>query len=212
MTGSPSRKSCGIYVIWNYTTSKAYVGSSVNIDARLIAHRSSMRGNRHYNDHLQFAYNKYGEPSFSYNVLEVCNPEDRIVREQFWVNEYNSSDERYGYNILKDVRETRSGCKNSEEVKRKISESLKKRWRENPHIMKERSLKMKGKAPPIERSLAGVAKRAKEFKFLSPSGNIVSGKNIAKFSKEHGLPESVMGPLARGVYPPGSFKGWKIAP
>lgn len=84
---------CGIYMIINYVNNYRYVGSSKNLSQRLWEHRANLRHNKHDNPHLQNAWNKYGEKSFNYVILEKCNEEERYEREQYYVNvlkpEYN---------------------------------------------------------------------------------------------------------------------------
>lgn len=84
---------CGIYMITNYVNNKRYIGSSKNIAQRLWTHRSNLRHNRHSNEHLQNAWNKYGEENFNFTVLEKCKIENQYEREQFYVDllkpEYN---------------------------------------------------------------------------------------------------------------------------
>lgn len=211
LTMAPSEGACGVYVIWNFSSNKAYIGSSKDIDRRMFCHRCLLRKGNHYNRHLQAAYAKYGESSFAFNVLEVCSPELRIKREAYWIKEYQSAKEEFGYNATDNPTATKTGSPTPDEIKKKISHSLKKRWEMNPEIMENRSLKMRGIAPPIERSLAGAKKRAVAYRLISPSGDLVEGKNIAQFCRERGLPETLIGQLARGKYPPGVYKGWKNA-
>lgn len=84
---------CGIYIIINTVNNHRYVGSSVNIKRRLENHRADLRHNNHANAHLQNAWNKYGENSFIFSVLEKCSKDNRFVREQYYVDilkpEYN---------------------------------------------------------------------------------------------------------------------------
>lgn len=47
----------GIYKI--IINNKVYIGSSFNIQKRLIQHKSDLKNNRHDNQYLQNAYNKY---------------------------------------------------------------------------------------------------------------------------------------------------------
>lgn len=56
----------GIYKI--VINNKAYVGSSFNIERRIIQHKSDLKNQRHDNPHLQNAYNKYNE--FNFEILE----------------------------------------------------------------------------------------------------------------------------------------------
>ena len=58
----------GIYKIENKVNGKIYVGQSIDIDTRWYNHRNELNGNRHYNEHLQNAWNKYGEDNFSIQI------------------------------------------------------------------------------------------------------------------------------------------------
>ena len=84
---------CGIYMITNYVNNKRYIGSSKNIAQRLWTHRSNLRHNTHSNEHLQHAWNKYGEENFNFTILEKCTIENQYDREQYYVDllksEYN---------------------------------------------------------------------------------------------------------------------------
>jgi len=88
----------GIYKITNLVTNKVYIGSAKNIDARIKAHISKLKGNFHINKHLQSSYNKYKEENFKFEIIrEVSNS---ILRraEQFYINKYQSINPKYGYN------------------------------------------------------------------------------------------------------------------
>src|SRR5713101_4847321 len=75
----------GIYKICCLTTVGFYVGSAVNLRRRWIAHRAQLRRNGHFNKKLQRTWNKHGEQSFRFEVLEfVLFPELLTDREQHW--------------------------------------------------------------------------------------------------------------------------------
>ena len=61
---------CGIYKITNTANGKVYIGSSVDVHGRFNCHRSDLRNNRHGNQHLQNAWNLYGENSFVFEIIE----------------------------------------------------------------------------------------------------------------------------------------------
>lgn len=92
---SKNLKRSGIYMIINTINGKRYIGSSKNIQQRLQTHRSNLRHGYHGNEYLQNAWNKYGENNFEYSILEFCSEEERIKREQYYVDtlkpEYNIS-------------------------------------------------------------------------------------------------------------------------
>lgn len=74
----------GIYYIRHIVSRKVYIGSSNNIKKRIQHHISELRKNKHKNNYLQNAYNKYGEESFEFGIVELC--EDLIKNEQYWLN------------------------------------------------------------------------------------------------------------------------------
>jgi group I intron endonuclease len=87
ITNSLNGKS-GIYCIINIKNQKRYIGSSKNLQTRLLKHRSLLRHNKHENARLQNGWNKYGEDNFDYYILEFCNGEDNLCkREQFYIDE-----------------------------------------------------------------------------------------------------------------------------
>lgn len=66
-------KVSGIYCIENKINNKTYIGSSKNLYQRLLKHFALLRHNKHENAHLQSAWNKYGEESFEWFILELCD-------------------------------------------------------------------------------------------------------------------------------------------
>lgn len=79
---------CGVYVIYNKKTHKRYIGSSKDIFFRLRVHFSKLKNNKHVNEHLQSAYNKYGAESFDFNILEECLQLELLNKEQHYINLY----------------------------------------------------------------------------------------------------------------------------
>lgn len=116
---SKELKRCGIYMIVNLVNGNRYIGSSKNIQQRLQTHRSELRHQYHCNDHLQNAWNKYGEKNFDYSILEFCEEDIRISREQYYVDTLTPE-----YNISVDIVELPS---NSEESRAKLSRVRKQR-------------------------------------------------------------------------------------
>lgn len=81
-----AEKISGIYEIVNAVDGKRYVGSAVSIRKRWKEHRAALRRGDHANIHLNRAWNKYGEGSFIFRVLEHCDPIRLIEREQYHIN------------------------------------------------------------------------------------------------------------------------------
>lgn len=57
-----------VYAIQNKVNGSAYIGSSVNLDVRIKTHFRSLKRGNHFCDHLQRAWDKYGETSFDVKV------------------------------------------------------------------------------------------------------------------------------------------------
>lgn len=104
-------KKIGIYCIKNSITNKNYVGSSINILGRLYKHRALLRHNKHQNSYLQNSWNKHSEEYFTCFILEICNIDELIVKEQFWIDKLGD------YNLTKEVIR----LKLSDESKQKMS-------------------------------------------------------------------------------------------
>jgi len=110
----------GVYLIHNSVRSKNYVGSAaISIKGRLSNHVSCLRGGYHGNDYLQKAWNKYGEEAFEFYVLELCEPEKCVEREQQWIDYYEASNRDLGYNISPTAGNT-LGVKHSKETRARV--------------------------------------------------------------------------------------------
>lgn len=66
------KKYSGIYAIYCKSTHKVYIGKSVGIRDRLMAHRSFLKRNTHVNPYLQNTWNKHGEGNFTFIPLLLC--------------------------------------------------------------------------------------------------------------------------------------------
>ena len=91
----------GVYKITNTLDGKIYIGSALNLDTRFKEHISAARANRHSSRHFQHAFNKYGEHSFQFSIIEECLPKIRLDREQHHLDFFKSYDHDIGYNIAK---------------------------------------------------------------------------------------------------------------
>lgn len=112
-------KLSGIYCILNTKTKKIYIGSAINLRNRIYQHKNHLKYNKHPNIHLQRAWDKYGEKSFNFSIIEICWPIDLLKREQLWINYFKSYDIDFGYNIL-EIAGSRLGSKHSEKTKEKL--------------------------------------------------------------------------------------------
>lgn len=142
-----------VYKITNDVNGKYYVGSTIDPKSRMTHHFASLRNGTHHSIHLQRAFNKYGEEHFHFEIIETCDADKRLEREQYYLDQidfsgeecYNESPiatncvlsgEKNGMWGKRGKDNPNYGRRNSEEVKKKISESAKKvvktkEWREN---------------------------------------------------------------------------------
>lgn len=128
MSCLPTLFKTGVYKILNTITKERYVGSASRIGksnslsgfyVRFEKHKSLLKSNKHYNIHLQRAYNKYGENNFNFNVLSICPPEYCIKLEQWFLDNLKPE-----YNIRK-IADSNKGIKFTAEHKEKLSKSIK---------------------------------------------------------------------------------------
>lgn len=125
----------GIYQIYNPINEKRYIGSSINIARRLKEHRRNLIAQRHHNQHLQNAWNKYGD-LLEFKPLEYCEPDQLLELEQQYIDYYNSADRRFGYNIDAIANHASPGFHLSEETREKISKAQTGRKRTPEEIEK----------------------------------------------------------------------------
>ena len=118
---------CGIYRL--SVAEHSYIGSSKNLYARLNEHRVDLYNGNHGNPFLQKVVNKYGLEAIVIDILELCEPEDRTIREKYWITTLSSD-----MNLKDPVT-----CELSEESRRKVSESLKKGYEIGRHTKRFQS-------------------------------------------------------------------------
>lgn len=89
-----------IYKIVNTVNGKFYVGSTTNTRERFRTHRNRLRGNRHHCGHLQAAWNKYGENSFIFHVVETI-PDGQSLQdaEDVWLQEHVGKEHCYNHGL-----------------------------------------------------------------------------------------------------------------
>lgn len=181
-----------IYEIINIKNLKRYIGQSIERNnRRLNTHRYLLNANKHYNPHLQSAWNKYTSDFFMFNKIEFCNSLKELnTAEAKWISYYKSDDRKYGYNV-------KLGGENfgkiADETKKKIGNAN----RGNHHTSYQR------------------AKWAKEKRLndypryvISPDGRRYKVDNVRGFCKIHNIDRSnFMQMLKKDVI---HSKGWRL--
>lgn len=80
----------GVYSIRQIGTGRCYVGSSAKVKYRLAQHLAQLRGGKHHSAFLQRAFDKHGEAAFEFVLLEQCEIDALVAREQFYIDTLNS--------------------------------------------------------------------------------------------------------------------------
>jgi group I intron endonuclease len=125
----------GIYKIICEANNKFYIGSSQNINARIKCHFKQLRQNKHHNPHMQSAFNQYGESSFKYEIVEICNINILLEREQNWMDNTQCYNREIGFNnCIKSDRPL--GYKHTVENKQLMSDLKKGSKLSQDHINK----------------------------------------------------------------------------
>jgi len=119
-----NRKKSGIYKWNNLISGRSYIGSSVSLSRRFTQYYSFNYLTNSLNNSSSMIYKallKYGYSNFSLDILEYCEPNILISREQYYLDLLKPE-----YNILK-IANSCLGNKRSEKTKLLISNTLKNR-------------------------------------------------------------------------------------
>ena len=111
-----------IYKIQFKNPNKIYIGSTIqNFNKRRNVHLCRLRKNIHTNKHLQNSFNKYGEKSFNFEIIEkIDNFKIAIERETYWYYEFQKRGYKL-YNCYPPENPPMLGKHHSKEAKRKLS-------------------------------------------------------------------------------------------
>lgn len=112
----------GIYSIKNKVNGKIYIGSSNNIQKRARKHLQLLRKGNH-SQHLQNAWNLYGENNFEILVLALCSyssgRENLIALEQKFLDDCRPFHGENGYNSSIEAKR----CVHTNQSKEKLKQS-----------------------------------------------------------------------------------------
>jgi len=87
----------GVYMIKNLITGERYIGQSIKPYGRRVQHFSNLSYNTNQisNPQLQEAMKQYGKTYFVFGVLEHCDKEELLAKEQYYIDlykpEYNAN-------------------------------------------------------------------------------------------------------------------------
>lgn len=125
-----------IYQIKNLVNGKIYIGSAFNFHKRIHTHKHHLKEKKHPNKHLQASYDKHGIENFKFEVIEECQKENLIEREQYWLDTLkpifnvckiagNTSGRKLSNFSIEKMKNKLKGRKHTEEAKLKMSQSRK---------------------------------------------------------------------------------------
>ena len=113
----------GIYGIYCLINDKIYVGSAINIHARITRHKYYLKNRKHHSLKLQRAYDKYTINEFRVIVLESSSIEELLDKELEWITILNSYHD--GFNCTDICRKPKNFKLSSEQINKRVNQSFK---------------------------------------------------------------------------------------
>jgi len=108
-------KESGVYKITS-PTNRIYIGSSKNLYSRYCYYRNNNAPNQTI---LNYSFNKYGFENHKFEILEICKEDERLFKESFYGNLYNSLSSNGGLNLII-PKSNQKPAQYSEELKEKF--------------------------------------------------------------------------------------------
>jgi group I intron endonuclease len=173
----------GIYCWRNLVNDKIYIGSaSVYFADRKKSHLYKLRHNVHPNKHLQSSWNEYGENNFIFEILEECEPDKCVEREQYWIDTLQATNKELGYNLRAEAS-SNLGFKHSEETKKQMSIS------HTDIVFSDEHCYNSGKA---KRGENNTLHKLTEKDVLDIVKILVSGEKVYKIAKDYNVASSTI--------------------
>lgn len=176
-------KRSGIYQIKCNKNGKIYIGQTIDLDRRLYDHLRNLRRGTHHNNYLQNAFNKHGEESFEFSVLQECPANDLDKAEKEWITKLDSMNRLVGYNL-------ESGGNPGKEVSEETKE--KKRGKNNPMFGKKLS---KQHIDTLRSRNRGLHTELSESDVANIKERLAAGESISCLTKEYKLTRSAVGKI-----------------
>lgn len=166
----------GVYRIVHIASGKTYIGSAADIATRWSQHRHMLRQGNHHSAYLQRAWDKYGEQSFVFEVIEEVSMNSCIEREQYWIDTLQPT-----YNVYP-LAGSPLGYKHSEETRAKMKANA--QGRPSPMEGKHHSEDSRAKIGKAREGKPNIARRGKA---LSPEhrAKLSEAKTGKSLSEEH---------------------------
>jgi group I intron endonuclease len=224
-------KTAAVYAIARSDARSIYVGQAVNVRRRARSHYLALLRGTHKNRSLGSSWNKYGDTTHVFVVLEPCADLTTLTQtEQKWMDDLKAG----GWKLFNHAPAAASqlGLRFSEESRRRVSQSQIGR-RASPEtralmsaarmgnknalgfkypkeVLKRRSLNRIGRPMSdihYARYLEGRKKRMKTYMLTNPKGETVVVFGLKAFCAQHGLSDSGIGQVISGRAK--HYKGWK---
>lgn len=187
-----------IYEIRNIKDNKVYIGQTRRAPVvRWNEHKIALNKNKHSNGKLQFAWNKYGENFFVFNVIQNCTTIDELnALEEYFVKQAVN-----GYN-LKGGGNSRVW---SSESRKKLS--LSKKGKPNG----QRGMKKTPMAYNLKVKRSKITRPAGYPDIVDSMGIVYKVESVREFAKQHNLWFSGLASLFGKTNACFHYKGWRLA-
>lgn len=201
----PSRKRwknvSGVYRIVHHDSGREYIGSTRDLYERAEDHRRHLREGAHHSPILQNAFNKYGETSFSFEVLDEVEEASLLHEEQRLLDS-----RRPYFNASKVAVAAFFGKKHSAETKRRIARKMRGNKNAVGADHSDRS--------PVEDAVkAAISSARRQFDFpnvVTPDGRVMKiAPSLNSFCLTHGLTRQGVSKLLAGKIR--QHKGWSVS-
>lgn len=183
----------GIYLITSNAKDRRYVGSAVDLNNRIRGHRNGLKRNKHNNKYMQRHVTKYGIDDLKFTILEFCNKDQLIEREQHYIDLLSPE-----FNLCP-IAGSSLGRKFSEETKKKFRGKNNpmygkgRKGKDNPNFGKtweeifgmERSVELKNNMSNIHKGNTYNSGKKHSRHFCENISKRVSGENNPFFGKKH---------------------------
>lgn len=179
-----ANKLCGIYLVTCVPNGRRYVGQSTNIYSRWRGHLCSMRNRHGKNTLMENCFHKYGEDSFVFEILELCD-EDELVRcEEHWISKLHTRVREGGFNLREPTYNPNSVAPVSQHTKDKMSYSSSHKftafgktltlteWQNETGINRDAIRARIKRGLSIEEALKKKCQKGKIYQVLGTSGRI----------------------------------------
>lgn len=114
----------GVYKITCIPNNRIYIGSAKNIKIRWNRHINDLNLDKHINIYMQRSFNKYGIDNFKFEIVEKCDTNILLIREQYYLDLYKPYINGFNIGISSSGGDNLSYNPNKKEICDKISKSL----------------------------------------------------------------------------------------